>query len=371
MGKILFVATVDEHIRHFHYPFLEWFKNQGYEVHVASKGEEDLLFVDKKYNIPFEKSPFSLSNIKAYRQLKKLIKDNNYKLVHCHTPVGGVIARLASLSERKRGLKVVYTAHGFHFYKGAPKKNWILYYPVEKMLSRFTDVLILINDEDYNLALNKGFNAEKIEHVRGVGVNFDKFIPQTSELKQSLRKKHSYLEEDFILVYVGELRHRKNQELLINAIQKTKNKIPNLKLLLVGDGELYSKYKDLIEDLGLEENVELLGYRKDVPELMLLSDVAVSSATQEGLPVNVMEAMATGLPVVVSNCRGNRDLVFDGENGFIFEIDDIDKIKDALIELYNDKELRSRFGIDSLNKIKQYNIETILRKMEEIYLSLL
>lgn len=371
MEKILFVATVDEHIRHFHYPFLEWFKNRGYEVHVASKGKEDLEFVDKKYNIPFEKSPFSLSNLRAYNDLKRLIKENDYKLVHCHTPVGGVMARLASIPERKRGLRVVYTAHGFHFYKGAPKKNWILYYPVEKFLSRFTDVLILINEEDYNLALNKRFKAEKIEHVRGVGVNFDKFIPQTPYLKQSIRKKHSYSDDDFILVYVGELRYRKNQELLIKVIEKTKNDIPNIKLLLVGDGDLYSYYYELIKSLDLDKNIELLGYRKDVPELMLLSDIAVSSALQEGLPVNVMEAMATGLALIVSNCRGNRDLVINGENGFVFEIDDIDRIKSALIELYKDKELMLKFGQDSLNKVKQYNIKTVLSKMEEIYLSLL
>ena len=126
MEKILFLASIDEHIRHFHYPFLEWFKDKGYEVHVASRGEEELSFVDIKHNIPFDKSPLSLSNIRAYRQLKALIKANNYKLIHCHTPVGGVIGRLAAISERKKGLKVVYTAHGFHFYKGAPIKNWLL-----------------------------------------------------------------------------------------------------------------------------------------------------------------------------------------------------------------------------------------------------
>lgn len=367
MDKILFVATVDQHIRHFHYPFLKWFKNNGYEVHVASNGNEELLYTDKKYNIPFERSPFKFNNIKSFRLLRKLITENDYKLVHCHTPVGGAIARLASISARKRGMKVIYTAHGFHFYKGAPKKNWILYYPIEKFLSKFTDVLITINEEDYNLAISKKFNAKRIELVNGVGINLNKFTPQTLEIKKSLREKYSYSDEDYILIYVAELSYRKHQDLLINAVGKLVKYIPNIKLLLVGDGDLYDEYSKLIKLVGVEKNVELLGYRKDVPNLMELSDVAVSSSRQEGLPVNVMEAMATGLPLVVSNCRGNMDLVEDGVNGYVIELDDLKGFVNSIEKLYVNENLRKEFGDKSIELVKKYSLENVIQEMELIY----
>jgi len=371
MDKILFVATIDQHIRHFHYPFLEWFKNNGYEVHVASNGEEELLHVDKKHNIPFERSPFKSNNIKAYKQLKDLIEANDYKLVHCHTPMGGVITRLASISARKRGLIVLYTAHGFHFYKGAPKKNWLIYYPVEKLLSRFTDVLITINEEDYELANKKKFKADKIELVHGVGIDLKKFRPQTDQLKVELRNEYSYNPDDFILIYVGELSYRKHQDVLIKAIDKIVNQIPKLKLLLVGDGDLFDTYQELIIKNNLSKNVELLGYRKDVPKLMLLSDVVVSSSRQEGLPVNVMEAMATSLPLIVSDCRGNKDLVKHMGNGLLVTKDDEGEYAKSILKLYNDRKLKERLSASSLQMISDFSLETIIDDMSIIYKSVL
>lgn len=366
MEKILFVATIDQHIRHFHYPFLEWFKNNGYEVHTASNGVENLLHVDRKHNISFERSPFNLNNIKAYKQLKALIEDNDYRLVHCHTPMGGVIARLASISSRKKGLKVIYTAHGFHFYKGASKKNWLIYYPVEKLLSRFTDVLITINEEDYKLANKKKFKAHKVEIVHGVGIDLKKFRPQTEQTKIDLRKKYGYRDEDFILIYVGELSYRKHQDTLIRMVELLKEDIPNLKLLLVGKGECYAEHSFLIDLLKLNKHVKLLGYRTDVPELMLLSDVAVSSSRQEGLPVNIMEAMAVGLPLVVSNCRGNRDLIVNGVNGYIVN-DNPSEFKDYIKKLEKNKELMRKISINNLNDIKEFSIGKITKKMSNIY----
>ena len=371
MDKILFVATIDQHIRHFHYSFLEWFKNNGYEVHVASNGEEELLHVDKKHNIPFERSPFKTNNIKAYKQLKKLIEANDYKLVHCHTPMGGAIARLASISARKRGLKVLYTAHGFHFYKGAPKKNWLIYYPVEKLLSRFTDVLITINEEDYELANKKKFKAHKVELVHGVGIDLKKFQPQTDQIKVDLRKKHGYRDEDFILIYVGELSYRKHQDTLIRMVEALKEDIPNLKLLLVGKGDYYNEYSSLIDSLGLNNFVHLLGYRRDVPELMLLSDIAVSSSRQEGLPVNVMEAMAVGLPLVVSDCRGNRDLVKHNENGYLFDMNNFKEASELVIDLYHSKAKTMKFGTNNINSIDELSETNILNVMKDIYMDCL
>lgn len=371
MDKVLFVATIDQHIRHFHYPFLQWFKDNGYEVHVASNGDEKLLYVDKKFNVPFERSPFKLNNLKSYKLLRNIIEKNEYKLIHCHTPVGGAIGRLASISARRKGLRVIYTAHGFHFYTGAPRKNWFLYYPVEKMLARFTDVLITINMEDYTVATNNRFKATKIEYINGVGVDLERFTPQSLEIKRELRKRYAFSDEDFILIYVGELSYRKHQDLLIQAVSTARKDIPNLKLLLVGEGELYEFYDNLIRTLEVEENVDLLGYRKDVADLLMLSDLAVSSSRQEGLPVFVMEAMATGLPLLVSNTRGNRDLVDDGRNGFVFELGDVTRLAHLIIRLYNDKDLRLRCGMQSLSKINEYSVDNILARMKNVYFDVL
>lgn len=367
MDKILFVATIDQHIRHFHYPFLEWFKKNGYEVHVASNGEEELLYVDKKHNISFERSPFKINNIKAYIQLKKLMEDYDYKLVHCHTPMGGAISRLASISSRKRGLKVLYTAHGFHFYKGAPSMNWLFYYPVEKILSRYTDVLITINEEDYNLAIKKKFKAERIELVHGVGIDLHKFKPQTNQVKFELRNKYLFNEDDFILIYVAELSARKNQEILIKASNRLKESIPKLRLLLVGKGESNDYYAKLIDEFDLKQIVYLMGYRNDVADLMLISDVAVSSSRQEGLPVNIMEAMASGLPIIASDCRGNSDLIKNNRNGFLIDNCSEDGFVMRVEEIYKSSYLRKVFSQNNIDDIDKFSKNKILDKMKEIY----
>jgi len=378
MKKVLFVATVvKKHIMAFHIPYLEWFNKSGYEVHVAAKNDYEnkeechIPFCDKFFDLPFERSPLKKNNFYVYRELKRIVNSNKYKIIHCHTPMGGVIGRLAARNTRKKGTKVIYTAHGFHFFKGAPILNWLVYYPIEKLLSRFTDVLITINDEDYNLSINRKFKANKIEHVKGVGVNINKFSPQTSEKKQKLRRTYNYTDKDFILIYVGELSYRKHQDFLISAVSVVKRDIPNIKLLLVGEGDLYGDYKKLITLLRVENNVELLGYRRDVPDLMSIADVAVSSSRQEGLPVNVMEAMAVGLPLVVSNSRGNRDLVINGKNGIVVELDNVNELSNALVKLYKSEELRKRYGAEGLAMINNYSLENILKKMKCIYSDLL
>ncbi len=170
VNKVLFCATVDYHFKAFHLPYMKWFKEQGWEIHVAASGEIELPYVDVKYNIPIQRSPLHKQNLAAYKKLKEIIDHNHYKIIDCHTPMGGMLARLAARDARKTGTKVIYTAHGFHFCKGAPLMNWILYYPIEKMMAHYTDCLITINNEDYAIGL-KRFKAKQIEHVHGVGIN--------------------------------------------------------------------------------------------------------------------------------------------------------------------------------------------------------
>ncbi|WP_231888770.1 glycosyltransferase family 4 protein [Rossellomorea marisflavi] len=367
MNKILFVATVDQHILHFHVPFLKWFNENGFEVHVASHGDNEIPYVSKKYNIPFSRNPIKLKNYTAYKELRKLIKTNNYRLIHCHTPTGGVLTRLASKQSRKKGSKVLYTAHGFHFFKGAPLKNWLIYYPIEKWLSKYTDSIITINEEDYRRITRGKFKSQKIDLVHGVGVDLSLFKPQTEEVKRELRSKYGFNSNQFLLLYVAELSHRKNHEILIRAVSDLKDKIPNMKLLLAGKGNCEYELKKLTEQLEVDEYIEFLGYRNDINNLMLLSDVAVSSSKQEGLPVNIMEAMASGLPLVVSNCRGNRDLVINNKNGYLVKDNNTEGFVKAINEIFNSKELRNEFGFRNRTLIQQYSLDKILESMIHLY----
>lgn len=374
MKKVLFVATVlKKHIEVFHLPYLEYFRNNGYEVHVAARNDyenkEECItsYCDKYYDLPFERSPFKKNNIIVYKELKKIIDCNEYDIIHCHTPVGGVLSRLAAIKSRKNGTKVIYTAHGFHFFKGSPKINWLVYYPIEKYLSKYTDVLITINEEDFDRTIKGNFRAKKIELVHGVGINLKKFSPVDTQQKYEIRTQYKYSKEDFIMIFVGELNYNKHQDILIRVVKELKKDIPNIKLLLVGKGEYYNKYSELIQTLNLEDYIELLGYREDVSELMQLSDVSLSSSRREGLPINVMEAMAVGLPLVVSECRGNRDLVIDGVNGFVVT-DNIESMRTSILNLYQDNRLIRKFSNNNLEDIKKLSIERILDRMSKIYM---
>lgn len=369
--KVLFTATVTKHILSFHIPYLKLFHDMDYEVHVASNGKEEIPYCDKHIDISFERSPFKMSNFRAYGDLKNIIDSNKYEIVHSHTPVGGVITRLAARKARENYKTLsTYTAHGFHFYKGAPIKNWLLYYPIEKWLSNYTDTLITINQEDYDTVISKNFKSKKIVLVNGVGINLEKFQPQTEYKKLSLREEYGYDKDEFILIYAGELSYRKHQDLIIDAAAKLKDRIPKLKILLVGSGDLEEKYKKHIEDLDVGDEVKLLGFRKDIDNLMNIADLAVSASRQEGLPVNVMEAMATGLPLVVTDCRGNRDLVKNNENGYVVGIDDANAFANKVEELYKSEEKREKFSKESLDNIKKYSLENVLNEMGSIYSSI-
>lgn len=365
--KVLFCATVDSHIRCFHIPYLKFFKDNGWEVHVAAKGDLSIPFCDKKINVCFERSPFKINNIRAYNTLKKIIEENSYDIIHCHTPVGGVLTRLAARKFRKKGTKVIYTAHGFHFYKGAPIKNWIFYYPIEKWLSRYTDCLITINEEDYSTAINHKFKASKIEYVYGVGVNLEKFKPVSKEKRNDLRQDYGYKPDQFLLFYAAELNKNKNQGLLIKILKELKNKIPQIRLLLAGGGALEKNYRKMAEELNVESYIDFLGRRKDVPNLLSICDVVVASSKREGLPVNIMEAMASGKPIVATDIRGHRDLITNNENGFLFGLDDIKRAANSILKLYNSPYLQKQMGNVGIERVKKYSLDAVMEEMTEIY----
>ncbi|MGE7602894.1 glycosyltransferase family 4 protein [Peribacillus sp. NPDC097675] len=366
--KVLFCATKDFHFEAFHLPYFKWFKEQGYEVHTAAHGDLVLPFVDKKHIIPIQRSPLKRENLKAYKDLEKLIESNNFQLVHCHTPMGGVLARLAGRKAREKGTKMIYTAHGFHFCKGAPLINWLLYYPIEKYLAKLTDCLITINEEDFQLARKRKFKAHEIKHVHGVGVDTERFHPVSPIHKSVLRLEKGYCDDTFLMFYAAEFNKNKNQQLLLQSFSSIKNKIPNARLLLAGEGPLLVECRELAETLGISENVDFLGYRNDIDVLLKISDLAVASSLREGLPVNIMEAMACGLPVVAVKNRGHSELVKNNQNGWIIERGNESNFTEKILKALGDSELREKYGKYGRKMIEnKYSTKKILEAKSEIY----
>lgn len=321
MKKVLIIATVDQHIKHFHMPLIRELVKQGFQVDIASNGNSDFEYISNKYNVSFNRHPFSLDNIFAYKQLSKILKTNYYDIVHVNTPVGAAIGRLVTKRYRKFGTKICYTAHGFHFFKGAKLINWLLFFPLEWWLSLSTDTLFVMNQEDMELS-KRFFRKPDVIFVNGVGVNNHKFYPVNDEYKCSLRRKLSLSADKVYLLYVAELSERKNQNFLIESFFEYQKMIRNVELLLIGKGALDDQYREKILNMGLNDKIHLLGYQKNIAQYYQAADILVSSSKQEGLPVNIIEGQFCNLPAVVSDCRGNRDLVVNGLNGFIFTLNE-------------------------------------------------
>ncbi|HNW85656.1 MAG TPA: glycosyltransferase family 4 protein [Candidatus Limiplasma sp.] len=363
--KVLFVATVLRgHILVFHLPYMQWFQSQGYEVHCAARNDTGepsptVPFCDRYIEIPFERSPLNPGNRAAYRQLKTLMDTEGYALVHCHTPVGGMLARLAARASRKKGTRVLYTAHGFHFYSGAPVKNWLLYYPAERYLSRDTDLLITINREDYARA--QRFHARQTALVNGVGVDLARF--QSPVDRSAVRDALGLSDADSVVITVGEHIPRKNHEACLRAVAALRG----VTLLFCGVGELTGALQSLAEELHITDRVRFLGFRADVAALLAASDVFLFPSFQEGLPVSLMEAMAAGLPCVVSRVRGNEDLIEPEEGGYLCAPEDIGALSEALNTLLTDPPLREAMGERNRRAIEAYSLPGVRRQMAALY----
>lgn len=370
--KVLLVATVQSHIAQFHRPLIRILKENGYEIHVAARdnlAEKNGLIiqnVDKKFNIPFERSPLDKKNVTAYKQLKKIMNENQYDVVSCNTPVGGIVARLAARKSRKVGTKVFYTAHGFHFYKGAPKKNWMIYYPIEKFMARFTDALITITKEDFELAQRKKFKT-MVNYIHGVGADAEKYLSINSEENEKFRKDNGY-DGKFVILCTGELNSNKNQKTVIKAVQKIREKYPNVLLLLAGNGSEENNINLLMQELHMENSVILLGYHTDLEKYTNACDLVVSASFREGLPLNIMEAMLCGKPVVASKNRGHRELIQDGQTGFLVDANDVDEFALKIEELMINLPLREKFILNGKNFIEKFTMDEVERELMNIYL---
>ncbi len=368
--KILFVSNTANFSK-FNLPFMRFFSDRSWQVDYCSLGEEEVKGCNNQFAIPIQRSPFSLKNISAYFKLKKIIKENGYDAVHCHTPMGGVLTRLACFSlRRSRKIKVIYTAHGFHFYKGAPLYSWLFYYPVEKFLSRMTDIVVTINREDYERA-SRSFKC-RVFMIEGVGVDTSRFYPITSSAeKLSLRREKGIGETSFVVLYTAEFIKRKNHRLLFDILPKLKEKVPNLTLVLCGKGKLLDFLKKLASDLGLSSSVIFVGYAHDVEKWCRLSDVFCMPSFQEGLDLVVVESMLCALPVVVSDIRGHDMMVRDLENGFMCNPKSPNEFLRFIELLAKNPALRSEMGRRNAESAKKFSLDIAIEKMGEIYSSLL
>ena len=367
--KVLLVATVVKiHVNVFHIPCLKMFQEQGWETWVCSRNDFDnpkdcvIPHCDHYIDIPFERNPLKPGNVKAYRMLRKIVEKEQFDLIYCHTPVGAMLARLAGISARKKGTKVIYMAHGFHFYNGAPLLNWMIYYPAEKFLSRFTDGLITINQEDYRRA--QKFHAGKTILIPGVGIDLDKF-QKKEPTRQEIRNKLGIPERKIILMSVGELTKRKNHMAVIEALACLKEY--DILYVVCGDGPMKARLRARAEELGVRERVKLLGFRKDIAELHKMADIFVFPSLQEGLPVALMEAMASGLPIVASRIRGNEDLIQNNRGGYLVKAQDSKQLAEAISKMIKNPGQRDKMEKRNLEIIKHYGQNAVLQKMKEFF----
>lgn len=376
--KALMTASVASMIGLFNMENIRILQVMGYEVDVAANFEfgnnasqewvnefqEKLEEMGvRMFHVPVPRSIGDFKNIfSSYRQMKNICEKGNYQLIHTQTPIGGVITRLAAKNMRKKGTTVIYAAHGFHFFKGASKKNWLLFYTVEKFVSKYTDILITINKEDYHAA--QRFHARKVYYLPGIGIDLKKYQSEPVDVK-ALRKSLGLKENDFVLLSVGELSKRKNQEVLIHALAKISD--DNVKYVIAGMGELEKAYHSLIKELHLQKRVILVGYREDIPELLHMSDVFVFPSLQEGLPASMMEAMAAGLPVVCGKIRGNTDLVTDRREGILVDPRDSQAFAEAIMDIKENPDKAVMYGENAKKKIQKFSMEVVNEKMKAIY----
>ncbi len=366
--KILYVTTIGITMGFFK-SYVRTLLDKGHTVEIATN-ETDHKVADcyrewgcRVHPIETSRSILKLGNLKAIKQLKRLVSENHYDIVHCHTPIAAMCTRLACRKARKSGTKVFYTAHGFHFFKGAPLKNWLFFYPVEKLCARYTDVLVTINQEDFARAKKK-FKAKRVVYVPGVGINVERFAGVQVDIADK-RAEIGVPPDAMLLLSVGELNKNKNHEVVLRAIAELDR--ADLHYAIAGRGSLRERLNRLAAELGVSERFHTLGYRTDVAELYKASNICVLPSRREGLAVAALEGMAAGLPLIVSDHRGVRDYASDGENALIFPIDDVGACAKAIKRLLEDPALRASMGERNSRIILDYDEKTINRMMFEYY----
>lgn len=376
MKKALIVASVASMISQFNMDNITLLQKKGYKVTVATNFEgldptpkkssleliENLERIGvRTIQIAMERSPLKFRNFQAYLELRKIIKDNDYDLIHCQSPVGGVLTRLAAVGSKS---KVIYTAHGFHFFEGAPRKNWLIFYPIEKILSYVTDILVTINNEDYKRAKEK-FHAKETIYIPGVGIDTVKFS-QNKNMITKIIKELNLNDNDYLLISVGEINNNKNHEIVIRALASINN--PSIKYAIVGIGPEQQKLKLLSEKLKISEKILFLGYKNNVKEYLNIADAFVFPSKREGLGLAALEAMATGLPIITSDIHGIKDYSENGVTGFTFDPNDTHSIINSINNMYAlDENQKTIIGNRNKEIAKKFDINIVNKIMEGIY----
>lgn len=371
--KILFLQNLAKRVNNFSYTSMIAAQKLGMEFHIACNwsyaSEDERLADEQKYGIKihqidFHRLPYHPKNRKAYAQLKALIQKEHYDAIHCNTPIGGVLGRIAAKQCKVR--KVIYQPHGFHFYKGASWKNWLLYYPAEKWLARYTDACITINQEDFKLAKArmKLRNGGKVYFVPGVGIDIVQYNAERSS--NTLKRNELGIPPDaFVLISAGELNTNKNNRVIISAMEQLK--CDNIHYVLCGEGELEASLKMQADTAGLHNRVHFLGFRNDVDALYQMSDCFVMPSFREGLSRSMMEAMASGLPCIASRIRGNTELLEDAEGGFLCDVADVSAYAEKINILANDVVMREAMGKNNRIAVQKFRNENIIAKIKQIY----
>lgn len=368
MNKILYIATSDVHLATFHTPYLKWLGENGVQVDIVVENRGNLEFegVNNTYHLDFPRSFTKKELLVSYKKLKNIIDNGNYSIIHCHTPIPSMLTRLAARDARSKGTKVLYTAHGFHFYNGAPISRWLIYYTAEYILSKFTDAIITINKEDFDYVNNKMLHKDSY-HIKGIGVDSSRFKPLNKEEKKLKRIELGIDPDKFVLLYVAEFIPRKNHEFVIRSIQSLQKTIPNLQVLFAGKGELLDKMKQLSKELEVDSSTKFLGFRKDVHLLSAIADIGISSSKHEGLGLGLTEEMFCKVPIIASYDRGHKEMVVQGENGYMFQQGNSEEFIGYVNTLYQDEELRLKMGEKAYEKAQEFEIENSLNSMKEIY----
>ena len=371
MKKLLLTCT-DLMAIQFLVPHIRYLSQNGFSVELACSDvggrlgdlHKALDGIAPIHTVRLVRSPFSLGNRKGYGDLKKIIDGGHWDIIWTNEPVMGVMTRLAARSARRHGTKVVYMVHGFHFYKGAPKKNWLIWYPVEKLMCRYTDKLITINEEDYQLARSK-FPVETC-HIHGVGVSVSRYHLHSVKEEEALRKEESLSAQDFVVLCTGELNANKDQRTLIDAAILCRGRIPELKVLLAGNGPMESALRDQIAENHAENFIRLLGYRTDLERVVPAADVIVSCSHREGLGLNLIEGMLCGKPIIAVENRGHRELIENGVTGYMVPIGDSCALAERLVRLHNDGN-RKELGQAGYKKVQLYTDVSVQQELAHIY----
>ena len=373
MMKLLYILNFARRLNQFSHSSMLAAQALGYEFHVASnwsypnedeKRQDEIKYGIRIHQIDFMRNPLHPGNIKAYRQISSLMEHENFQIVHCNTPIGGALGRIAA--KRHHVNAVIYQAHGFHFYQGAPWTSWVLYYPIEKILTRYSDCIITINKEDYELARKqlRPRLSGKVVYVPGIGIDIHRYASTEIE-PAKIKEEYGIPDDAIVAISVGELNRNKNHEIILRSIQS----IPHVHYLIAGIGPLHEKLIMLARELSIADRVHFLGFRTDIPHIFRVSDIFCLPSYREGLSASLMEAMASGLPVICSDIRGNRDLVLS-QGGYLINPDDVQGFTSAMNELVSSNMKRAQMGTTNQKIIEAFSINQVVPMMRSIYTNL-